>query len=766
MILRLLILFFLLVLTSSQDGFHTGGIPDEDPWYLSRQQATTKVFDPATIRDSILPPERPAVQPPEKITRTLLVEETIIENNNTIINVDIDNIGSTIQSSSKRRLAESKSIIGASGYTLDPTLKIFYDPPLNSSHPHALGLYVWCNNKDAKIYYNLDALGTLSDITFDNEYVNFDAPYIHISTPYQSKRERIVRLIAVVANGASGGTRSSMLTLPYYVEGSDRPDSFAFFVPGVNSDGYFLKVAIENKSAARAQSAGSQEFADFYAQDGVGTYNATVTATAQVSYLRLLDIDSDLTGFEGGIPYNTSDGRYYGVLVPWHNGKDWHGKVVRINLRTMDGDRDVSRTSPLYNNVTGTFDFTAALKACKGSYRKEYYDPPYSNNLKVFPPNAPSEKSACITVLDLSTYTKNARGFIRGFTNYPYIYLSPGRFNIPVRLHMETFSLSTTRFLNVTDNVVMGFGGYSGGFSDSTWACFSPHRTYVGFVGGFRSSKAVDEFHTTSFMHGVMACFNDSAWNQKVINASQVRLVDFSKINNVLRGYSDAIRVGRYAYFAPLATAEHTFSPRVTRLYLGTTNIANCLDDLKASGKLISSIVDILDVSQKDKSLVGFLGIFNQGKYIFLVPYRNSYAPINGQRGHGNIVRVDLNIYDMDGVVFLDASVAQRAQIPSVQDEDLRGFSYGFASGKYALFTPFYNGIFTGKICRVISYSLLDTARTTITNPEPLSSNVQELNLALNGGQYADKSTWGKFVGFRGGFGSIWQGADVVKTST
>ena len=754
-VLRLLILLLLIILTSSQDGFFTSGTPEDDPWIASQFQ----------VGGGLSPPVRDAVQPPTKITSTPAepkvksneiidsINVDLLANNNITSNstmqVNIDESGSAIHS---RRLVQN--IVGTTGVTLDSTLKIFYDPPVNSSHAHGLGLYVWCSDKTAKIYYTLDSLGTKSTPTFDSEYVDFEAPYIHISTPYQSTRFRIVQLIAVVTTGVNTYRRSDLLILSYYVEGSDRPNSFAFFVPGVNSNGYFLKVAIENKASARAQSAGSQEFGDFYSRDGIGTYAASVTATPQVSFLRLLDIDSDLTGFEGGIPYNTSSGKHYGVLVPWHNGKDFHGKVVRINLRTMDSDRT--------NLVPSSNDFSAALADCKNSFRLEYFDPPYPQspaqmiaNLKVFPANAPSVSTACITVLDLATYSKRARGFIRGFANYPYIYLSPGRFNMPVRLDMESFSLATTKFLNINDSVVPSFGGYSGGFSDGTWSCFCPHRTYVGFVGGLRSERPVDAFHTTGFLHGVMTCINATAWNQKYVSPSQVRTIDFSKINPALRGYSDAIRVGRYAYFAPLATGEHMFSAKVVRMYLGTKDVAQVLDDLKTSGKLISSIVDILDVSQKDKSLVGFLGIFNQGKYIFLVPYRNEYKPINGQRGHGNVVRVDLNIYDIDGIDFLDVSKTKRAQIPSDADEDLRGFSYGFASGKYALFIPFYNGIFSGKVCRIITYSLVDTARTIVRDPNPLTGNVQELNLAYE----RAVNTTGKFIAFRGGFVSLWQGA-------
>jgi len=712
----ILLLLIIIVITSSQDGFYIGD-PDSDPWMMAQRQTSGSISGPLSgdITGSISPPSRAAVQPPKKttsITKPIEITSRTIENidiiqsennnnnnktmNNTI-QILVDDIDGSVN---RRRLID---IIGSgNGVTLDNTLKVFYDPPENSTIPNALGLYVWCNNKNAKIYYNLDLLGNYQPVTFDSEYVDFSAPYIHIATPYQSSRVRGVQLIAVLSNGDGTYKRSALTKLSYFVEGSDRPNSFAFLVPGKNSDGYFLKIAIENKASARAQSAGSQEFADFYADDGVGTYAKSVTATAQVSFMRLLDIDPDLTGFEGGIPYNTSSGKHYGVLIPYHNGNNFIGKVVRIDLKNMDGNR--------LNQPDN--DFTAALAACKGSYRREYYDPPFPktaaemiSNLKVYPPNAPSAATACITILDLSTYNTNARGFIRGFQKYPYLYLSPGQYNVPVRLNMETFSLATTKFLQINDSIIPGFGGYSGGFVDGTWACYCPHKTTVGFVGGIRSQRTVDKYRTSVFYHGVMSCINATAWNQKYISPSQVRTIDFSKINPSLRGYSDVVRVGRYAYFAPLAINPHMYSGKVIRMYLGTADIAQTLDGLKTSGKLISSLVDILDVSIKAKELMGFIGLYNQGKYLFLVPYRNSYTPKTGQRGHGNVVRVDLNIFDIDGIEYFDVSQLQRAQIPSVRDEDLRGFSYGFASGKYSLFVPFYSGTFSGKVCRIISYS-------------------------------------------------------------
>ena len=67
------------------------------------------------------------------------------------------------------------------------------------------------------------------------------------------------------------------------------------------------------------------------------------------------------------------------------------------------------------------------------------------------------------------------------------------------------------------------------------------------------------------------------------------------------------------------------------------------------------------------------------GKYVYLVPYRNSYSPENGQRGFGLLPKIDLNIFDIGGVDTVDMASTARPQIPSFADIDLRGFSGGFA---------------------------------------------------------------------------------------
>lgn len=75
-----------------------------------------------------------------------------------------------------------------------------------------------------------------------------------------------------------------------------------------------MKFVLENVASARATTT-SQEFADFYSTNGIGTYEG------QVRPMKLINIDPDLTGFEGGFPTNTSTEKYHGYLIPYHNGR-------------------------------------------------------------------------------------------------------------------------------------------------------------------------------------------------------------------------------------------------------------------------------------------------------------------------------------------------------------------------------------------------------------------------------------------------------------
>ena len=160
-------------------------------------------------------------------------------------------------------------------------------------------------------------------------------------------------------------------------------------------------------------------------------------------------------------------------------------------------------------------------------------------------------------------------------------------------------------------------------------------------MGGIRSPLPVDANRLRPYYYSTMLCLNSSAWeaNGTAAIAAHIRTIDLSTIEDNLRGFSEALRVGRYAYLSPLSHAESQYSSKLIRISLGEVDIGTTLTRLAADNKNVRTIVDILDLSKKSEAMRGYSGLFNAGKYLFLVPFRNSYEPKNGQRGHGTLTR-------------------------------------------------------------------------------------------------------------------------------
>lgn len=185
-----------------------------------------------------------------------------------------------------------------------PTLSIIYDPPNNHMEPSAISVFARGSDPTSVIYYELDKDGiTCNDPTTSSTMITYSTPYIELKTLFKGKRNRILKLIAVILNDNGIPVyRSQQYELNYIVEGGDRPESYGFLVPGIESNGYFLRFRIQVPATARAQSASGQEFADFFSNLGYGTYKSDPDQTdyPQIKALNLVDIDPDLQGFEGG----------------------------------------------------------------------------------------------------------------------------------------------------------------------------------------------------------------------------------------------------------------------------------------------------------------------------------------------------------------------------------------------------------------------------------------------------------------------------------
>ena len=532
-------------------------------------------------------------------------------------------------------------------------LTVMWDPPVGASCPTTLSVYVQATDPNAIIFYETNvAEESNAPLNMTSRVATSNRPYIQIQTPFRryidgtaiepfTMRNMTLSLVAVSTYNQFW-IRSQVYRLRYYIEGQARRNATGFLVPGIETDGWFIKFRMEMRSSLRAEAAIRQELADYdttsVSPDPItGIISkarlhriATGTYRNQLNLLHLTELDPALTGFDGGFPVNTSDHRQYGILVPHHNGKAFFGKVVRIDLKAMDNTSTCMQSYRMESlladgriNVTDIHGWSYHT-GLDGQMRQGWFTGDGTpNNRSVHEAERHSHATsgraashACITVLDLESLHKDARGFRKGFVGYPYAYLAAGDFSVVVRLNMENFSIASTVVIDLA-TVDVSLGGFSGGFTDGSWSCFNPYKTFAGPVGGIRSRIPADANRMYPYYNSRMTCINSSAWDManhtdaKTL-ATHMITVDFSTIDQQLRGYSDALRVGRYAYFSPFKYSQDAYSGKFIRLYLGSvdigTTIAN-LDNFASRG--IHDLVDILDLSRHDSQLQGYSGLFS-----------------------------------------------------------------------------------------------------------------------------------------------------------
>lgn len=661
--------------------------------------------------------------------------------------------------------------IGVDDLEEDSAVQILVDPPGGFVH-HGAAVFIRATRTRASD--GLEQQGTIH-YEVQNQVLGggiqrgvltWNAPYVHIVTGFDNIVEKVLYFTVVFDNEATAEVpdpipaRSPVQQYEFEVEAGDRQNAFAYLVPGIESRGHFIRVALEVKAAARAQSSGSQEFANFSSLSdplGVGTYSTTLTSPQQVYSIPLPEVYYALDGYEGGFNVDeTPDGGRYGVLVPHHNGYRFHGLVVRVDLEAMaKPDRCMQKVRfERWNRTSGRAEIVTHATA----HSSRTYDEP--------------TETACIVILDLESLHPRAYGFRRGFSADYFGFLAPGAKDVAVRLNLTSrgsFTLENTRVLPLGD-YDLAFGGYSGGFADGKvadgthWACLNPYRSVYGPVGGYMSQDPAEKFLLQPIHTAFVTCIKWDAWDIYDFRLGEsgglkpgrtwqdfnetIQWIDLGNLARELRGFSEAIRVGRYAYLAPLAHDVHAYASKLTRIYLGdghTEFIGDIIHKKRTTpGAKIRDILDVIDLSDKDENLAGFSGIFQQGRYLVLVPFRNKYEPENGQRGHSFLTRLDMNDFEKSGIRYIELIKQLRQQTPTIPDEDLKGFCCGFASGKYAVLVPFFNGAFSGKMARVKVCS-------TDPDPEfPANIDLQELDLTF------DEYNPGVYKGYRGGFVSTW----------
>ena len=155
----------------------------------------------------------------------------------------------------------------------------------------------------------------------------------------------------------------------------------------------------------------------------------------------------------------------------------------------------------------------------------------------------------------------------------PYVYLSPGEFNIPCDWMYAT---ALWHYCQISGSLrreeTTLLESYSGGFADGGWAVFAvPRLLAPSAVFGVHMLWTMDIY--VLFYHAEVLCIYQDAWDGNDLEAN-IRTFDLSLINSV-RGFSDAIRVSRFAYLAPLSDRPLNYAYRLVRVYLGDRHWRN-----------------------------------------------------------------------------------------------------------------------------------------------------------------------------------------------
>jgi hypothetical protein len=330
-----------------------------------------------------------------------------------------------------------------------------------------------------------------------------------------------------------------------------------------------------------------------YGLNGVAGYsgrllriNVDTFTTAATASVDVAAVDGSAVGFYGGF----TDGRY-GYLAPYSNLSGKHGRVVRVDLQ----------------------NFT----------------------------------TSGVTILNLQTVDSALTGFVGGFTDGRYGYMTayynttgPSGRLVRIDLHNFTATPAAVTTLNLA-SVDPDLVALSSGFTDGRYG-------YV-LASGYPTSRAkVARVDLASFAAG------------------GVTILDLATVDPALKGFAGGFQDGRYGYLIPYNDGA------VPHGKLVRIDLAN----FSAAG------VTVVDVATVDPALVGFGGGFSDGRYAWLTPYNGSKA-----------ARIDLANFTTSGVRVVDFATI---------DASLTGFLGGISTGRYGIAVPSYkSGAWYQKVVRI-----------------------------------------------------------------
>ena len=321
----------------------------------------------------------------------------------------------------------------------------------------------------------------------------------------------------------------------------------------------------------------------------------------------------------------------FAYLVPYGQNTASLGYVARVSLS------DFSPSGVSFVNLAAT---NTNLKGYVGGFTDgsfAYFVPSYRNGAYhgyAARVSLSDFSDSGVSYINLAATDSNLKGFAGGFTDGTSAYYVPNNNGYPfgyvTRVSLSDFSSSGVSYLNLaeTDSNLKGF---IGGFTDGTYAYFSPYSN--GAYHGNIARVLLSDF-----------------------SSSGVSSVNLAATNANLKGFYGGFTDGSFAYCVPTINSggRHGYVARVS------------LSDFSTSG------VSYVNLAETNPNLKGFVGGFTDGSFAYFVPNNNG-AP------SGYVARVSLSDFSKSGVSYLNLAET---------NSNLKTFGGGFSDGTFGYFAP------------------------------------------------------------------------------
>ena len=381
---------------------------------------------------------------------------------------------------------------------------------------------------------------------------------------------------------------------------------------------------------------------------------------ANIATVYATDVNVGAVGYVGGCHLNG-----YIYLAPYVNPSH-HGIVARVNARSTTFSTAAS--SVTLQNLEAFNDNAAGFSGCCTDGVYVYFTPRPNGLLARYDSRLDFNSVTAWEFFDLTRANASYKGYIGCVAMGGYVYLIP--FNNG-SWHGYALRFDTSaNFYNPASYTVFDMTALS--------------ASCVGYIGCTTDERYV--YYTPrqgASAHGVFARYD--TWGS-FTSAASWEIIDMGAVNAAYKGYTDATYIGGYVYYSP--TTNGAYHGNVLRF-----------DTRKSFAN--SASWEAVNLASFNGLNVGYFGIGNDGRYVYLSPFFNGAY-------QGRALRYDTTLP-------FTAAASWEALILSDIDSNLKGFTGIVSDGFNIFYVPYYQG--STYFGAVVRFSSTDTVSRAMSKP-------------------------------------------------